>query len=80
MHPGHSPFESLQPPSPVPRRRSKSFVLRWCGNGCGDAAVVGPLGWWPCCSKECWEAWHQLETAKAAEATRLAGAELRAGV
>lgn len=66
MPPGRSPFESLQSPA-APRRRSKSFVLRWCGNGCGEVAVVGPLGWWPCCSKACWEAWRELEAARAVE-------------
>jgi hypothetical protein len=73
MHPGHSPFESLQPPA-APRRRSKSFVLRWCGNGCGEVAVVGPLGWWPCCSKACWEAWRELEAAKLVAQTSTARA------
>lgn len=79
MHPATSPFQSLQPPA-APRRRSRSFVLRWCGNGCGEVAVVGPLGWWPCCSKACWEAWREREAAKLAGTTTTpAGAAVRAG-
>ena len=33
----------------------------WCRTGCGEAAECGPLGWWPCCSQQCWAAWKESE-------------------
>jgi hypothetical protein len=38
-----------------------SYVERskWCKAGCGNLAIGGVGGWWPCCSQECWSVWNE---------------------
>jgi hypothetical protein len=56
----------LDPPTQKPhhaksahlRARSVLQKSRWCRAGCGELIADGPLGWWPCCSEACLEAWN----------------------
>ncbi len=54
------PAASNQPTYSTPAAPRIGAALRrsgLCAAGCGQAVECGPLGWWPCCSKPCLQAW-----------------------